>query len=61
MQTIVRRSEKQAERGGAMPEGTAIILLMFGLIFLVVDLSLALYGQGCDSRSPTNWCRANPI
>ena len=43
MKTSVRRSEKQAERGGAMLEGTAIILLIFGLIFLVVDLSLALF------------------
>ena|SRR5579862_251717 len=32
-----------SERGNAMLEGTAIALLMFGLLFLVIDLALALY------------------
>ncbi|HTT61634.1 MAG TPA: TadE/TadG family type IV pilus assembly protein [Bryobacteraceae bacterium] len=37
------RDRRHAQRGAAMLEGTAIILLMFGLIFLVVDLALALF------------------
>jgi Flp pilus assembly protein TadG len=35
--------EAHSERGNAMLEGTAIALLMFGLLFLVIDVALALY------------------
>jgi len=43
MNTAAARNKKDSQRGNAMLEATAIILLMFGLLFLVVDLSLALF------------------
>jgi Flp pilus assembly protein TadG len=43
MKTTTSRKRKDSQRGAAMLEATAIILLMLGLLFLVVDLSLALF------------------
>jgi Flp pilus assembly protein TadG len=37
------KNRKETQRGAAMMEATAIILLMFGLLFLVVDIALALF------------------
>jgi Flp pilus assembly protein TadG len=37
------RKRRDTQRGDTMLESTAILLLMFGLLFLVVDLSLALF------------------
>jgi Flp pilus assembly protein TadG len=43
MLTIASRKRKESQRGNTLLEATAILLLMFGLMFLVVDLSLALF------------------
>src|ERR1035441_2542659 len=43
MKIAASRITKDSERGNAMVEATVILLLMFGLLFLVVDLSLALF------------------
>jgi len=43
MKRTAGRNGKDSQRGGALLEGSAIMLLLFGLIFLVVDLSLALF------------------
>jgi len=43
MKTAAGRRRKHSQRGQAMLEGTAIMLLMFGLLFLLIDLSLALF------------------
>ena len=43
MKTARSRTSKDSQRGNTMIEATAILLLMFGLLFLVVDLSLALF------------------
>src|SRR5580698_397158 len=37
------KNKNNSERGAAMLEATAVILLMLGLLFLVVDLALALF------------------
>jgi len=43
MKIVATRNRKESQEGNALIEATAIILLMFGLLFLVVDLSLALF------------------
>jgi Flp pilus assembly protein TadG len=43
MKTISSRKRKESEKGAAMIEATGIMLLMFGLLFLLIDLSLALF------------------
>jgi Flp pilus assembly protein TadG len=43
MKTAPSRTRKDSQRGNALIEATAVMLLMFGLLFLVVDLSLALF------------------
>jgi Flp pilus assembly protein TadG len=43
MKTIASRTRKQSQGGAAVLETTAILMLLLGLIFLVVDLSLALF------------------
>jgi len=43
LQAGSRAGRKNAQRGNALMEATAIMLLMFGLLFLVVDLALALF------------------
>ena len=43
MKTAPSRTRNDSQRGNTMIEATAIMLLMFGLLFLIVDLSLALF------------------
>lgn len=43
MKTAASRRRKDSQRGNVMLETTGVILLMLGLLFLVVDLSLALF------------------
>lgn len=43
MTKTTSRNRKESQRGAAVMEATAIMLLMFGLLFLVVDLALALF------------------
>lgn len=43
MKPVASRKRKQSERGNTLIEVSAIMLLMLGLLFLVVDLSLALF------------------
>jgi Flp pilus assembly protein TadG len=43
MKTAAKGMRKNSERGNAMMEATFVLLLMFGLLFLVIDLSLALF------------------
>jgi Flp pilus assembly protein TadG len=43
MRTVSGKKRQQTQRGAAMLEATSIVLLLFGLIFLLVDLSLALF------------------
>lgn len=43
MKTAAIRSRKDSQRGNTLLEATAVLLLMFGLMFLIVDLSLALF------------------
>ena len=45
MQINASRKRKNTQRGNAMLEGTAVILLMFGLMFLLIDLGLALFAK----------------
>jgi Flp pilus assembly protein TadG len=42
-ETAASRKRNDSQRGNALIESTAILLLLFGLLFLVVDLSLALF------------------
>jgi|HubBroStandDraft_1064217.scaffolds.fasta_scaffold01698_6 Flp pilus assembly protein TadG len=41
--TVAKEKRDDSQRGAAMLEATSIMLLMLGLLFLVVDLSLALF------------------
>jgi Flp pilus assembly protein TadG len=43
MTTAGSQKRGKSQRGGALMEGTAVTLLLFGLLFLVVDLALALF------------------
>ncbi|HXM44360.1 MAG TPA: TadE/TadG family type IV pilus assembly protein [Bryobacteraceae bacterium] len=43
MKIAASQARKDSQRGNAMLETSAIILLLLGLLFLVVDLSLALF------------------
>jgi Flp pilus assembly protein TadG len=43
MKAIAKRNRKDLQRGQSLIEATAIILLMFGLLFLLIDLALALF------------------
>jgi Flp pilus assembly protein TadG len=43
MKTAASGRSKHAQRGNALIEATAIMLLTFGLLFLLIDLSLALF------------------
>jgi Flp pilus assembly protein TadG len=43
MKAIAKRNGKDSQRGQSLIEATAITLLIFGLLFLVVDLALALF------------------
>jgi Flp pilus assembly protein TadG len=43
IRTVAGQTRKRAQGGNAMLEATGILLLMFGLLFLVFDLSLALF------------------
>jgi len=43
MKTAASRRRKDSQRGNTMLEATGVIMLMLGLMFLVVDLSLALF------------------
>jgi Flp pilus assembly protein TadG len=43
MKTAASRKRNESQRGNALVEATAIILPLLGLMFLVVDLSLALF------------------
>ena len=43
MKTAVSRKRNDSQRGNALVESAAILLPLLGLLFLVVDLSLALF------------------
>jgi Flp pilus assembly protein TadG len=43
MKTAANRRRKDAQRGSTILEATAVILLLLGLMFLMIDLSLALF------------------
>ena len=45
MKPAASRKGKHSERGNTLIESSAILLLMLGLLFLVVDLSLALFAK----------------
>jgi len=42
-ESVVKRQRKNSERGSYLLEASAITLLILGLMFLVVDLSMALF------------------
>jgi Flp pilus assembly protein TadG len=43
MKIAASQTRKDSQRGNALLEATGVTLMMFGLLFLVVDLSLALF------------------
>lgn len=45
MKTVTNPSRRGAERGASFVETTTTLLVLFGLLFLLIDLSLALFAK----------------